>query len=146
MSPRPSLLRPSISKSCDNTKTDSDRFVGGAFLSPTEITLIVMLGPFRIRNLRRPGSPSNSRSPGNPSKLGYHDAVVCLTGSEYHKNALRNPESRLKYLDETDGEIVTVRVLLTCVRVSSMLTIYFDRWEPPWSFRNDFKSLYHAML
>ncbi|KAL9117521.1 MAG: hypothetical protein Q9187_005942, partial [Circinaria calcarea] len=68
-----------------------------------------MLGPFRIRNLRRPASPPNRQSPGSvPAKVGAFEAVVCLTGQEYQTNALNRPESRLRYLDEDDGETVTV--------------------------------------
>ena len=69
----------------------------------------VMLGPFRIRNLRRSPSPPNRQPSGSvPAKVGALEAVVCLTGREYQSNALNHPESRLRYLDEDDGEIVTV--------------------------------------
>lgn len=67
-----------------------------------------MLGPFRIRNLRRPASPPNRQAPGSVPAKGVLEAVVCLTGREYQSNALNHPESRLRYLDEDDGETVTV--------------------------------------
>ena len=65
-----------------------------------------MLPSFRIRNLRRPGSPSLGHVP----KLGSHDMIVSLTGREYQENSIAYPESRLKYVDEDDGEVVTVGI------------------------------------
>ncbi|MCJ1251231.1 hypothetical protein MMC30_008462 [Trapelia coarctata] len=66
-----------------------------------------MLGPFRIRNLRRSASPPNHTSYYSPSRRGSLDAVVSVTGSEYDYNVHMHPESKLLYLDEDDGEIVT---------------------------------------
>ena len=63
-----------------------------------------MLGPFRIRNLRRPLLPSHPSS----AKIRSYDAVVSLTGQEYDRNVYRHPESKLKYLDQDDGEVITV--------------------------------------
>ena len=67
-----------------------------------------MLPSFRVRNLRRPASPSDRYSFAH--KLGAHDVIVSLTGKEYQINSLAHPESRLKYVDEDDGELVTVRL------------------------------------
>lgn len=67
-----------------------------------------MLGPFRIRNLGRSVSPPNRASYYSPSRRGSLDAVVSITGTEYDYNTLMHPESKLLYLDEDDGEIVTV--------------------------------------
>ena len=66
-----------------------------------------MLGPFRIRNLRRPSSPTLP-SPYTNNKIRSYDAVVGLTGQEYDNNVQRYPESKLKYVDQDDGEIITV--------------------------------------
>jgi hypothetical protein len=68
-----------------------------------------MLGPFRIRNLRRPTTPPNRASYALASRRASTDAVVCVTDTEYDRNILMHPETTLKYLDEDDGEIVTVR-------------------------------------
>lgn len=67
-----------------------------------------MLGPFRIRNLGRPTSPANRASYASASRRSSPDAVVAITGPEYDTNVLMNPESKLRYLDDDDGEIVTV--------------------------------------
>ena len=67
-----------------------------------------MLGPFRIRNLRRPTTPPNRASYASAARRGSSEAVVSITGNEYDSNVLMHPESKLKYLDEDDGEVVTV--------------------------------------
>ena len=67
-----------------------------------------MLGPFRIRNLRRPTTPPNRASYASAARRASSEAVVSITGTEYDHNVLMHPESTLKYLDEDDGEVVTV--------------------------------------
>ncbi|MCJ1286174.1 hypothetical protein MMC26_005519 [Xylographa opegraphella] len=67
-----------------------------------------MLGPFRIRNLRRSTSPPNRASYAAASRRGSLDTLVSVRGTEYEYNILMHPESKLKYLDEDDGEMVTV--------------------------------------
>ncbi|MCJ1477090.1 hypothetical protein MMC13_005761 [Lambiella insularis] len=67
-----------------------------------------MLGPFRIRNLGRPTSPANRASYAPASRRGAPDAIVAVTETEYDTNVMKNPESKLRYLDEDDGEVVTV--------------------------------------
>ena len=68
-----------------------------------------MLGPFCIRNLRRPRTPPNRASYASAAgRQTSSEAVVSITGTEYDYNVLMHPESKLKYLDEDDGEVVTV--------------------------------------
>ena len=66
-----------------------------------------MLPSFRIRNLIL---PRNDRERLLPSHVGAHDVIVSLTGREYNENSTAFPESRLKYVDEEDGETVTVSI------------------------------------
>ena len=66
-----------------------------------------MLGPFRIRNLRRPSSPTLPL-PYAGIKIRSYDAVVSLTGQEYDSNVQQYPESKLKYVDQDDGDTITV--------------------------------------
>ena len=63
-----------------------------------------MLGPFRIRNLKGPQQAPLPYS----ERLSACEAVVALTGNEYQKNVDVHPDSRLTYIDEDDGETVTV--------------------------------------
>ncbi|MCJ1432501.1 hypothetical protein MMC27_001858 [Xylographa pallens] len=79
-----------------------------------------MLGPFRIRNLRRSTSPPNRASYAAASRRGSLDTLVSIKGPEYDYNVLMHPESKLKYLDEDDGEMVTVSN--TLIPPSSKLT------------------------
>lgn len=64
---------------------------------------IDMLPPFRVRTLR----PSASLRLGR-SKNKEFNALVRITAPEYDKTLRICPEASLKYLDEEDGEIVTV--------------------------------------
>ena len=71
-----------------------------------------MLGPFRIRHLSRPPSPPGQRSfPRTTPIISARDVVVSLTGSEYDRTVSEHPESKLKYVDEDDGEVVTVSIV-----------------------------------
>ncbi|MCJ1356215.1 MAG: hypothetical protein MMC33_006209 [Icmadophila ericetorum] len=67
----------------------------------------MLIGPFRVRNLRRPASPS-SQAPGSLSRPESRGTVCVVTGREYHTNAIQRPETRLRYYDDEDGELVTV--------------------------------------
>lgn len=91
-----------------------------------------MLKPFRVRDLLD-DSPDSSSSPrdvrhgqnndgcgilikgcdsSEPSELSAgraSDGIVQLTSSEYDKTVTRNPEAKLRYIDEDDGESITVR-------------------------------------
>lgn len=64
---------------------------------------IDMLPPFRVRTLRPSASPGLGRS-----KKKEFNALVRITAPEYDKTLRVCPEATLKYLDEEDGEIVTV--------------------------------------
>jgi hypothetical protein len=68
-----------------------------------------MLGPFRIRNLRRP-SPAFCGPLNSPSSLAAKDAVVSVSGDEYDRNIEAHPESKLKYVDQDDKEVITVSI------------------------------------
>ena len=63
-----------------------------------------MLGPFRVRNLR----PYRAPTLPNTERLSACEAIVSVTGNEYQRNLDTHPDSRLKYIDEDDGETVTV--------------------------------------
>lgn len=62
-----------------------------------------MLPPFRVRTLRPSASPGLGRS-----ERKEFNALVRITAPEYDKTLRNCPEATLKYLDEEDGEIVTV--------------------------------------
>lgn len=62
-----------------------------------------MLQPFRVRTLRPSADPGLGRS-----KSKEFNALVRITAPEYDKTVRVCPEASLKYLDEEDGEIVTV--------------------------------------
>ena len=66
-----------------------------------------MLPSFRVRNLRRPpGSPTRSL-PGSFPRINY-DAIVRITAPEYDSTISDHPEATLNYVDEDDGELITV--------------------------------------
>ena len=70
-----------------------------------------MLPSFRIRNLRRPGSPPNRQlSVAVPKLSKSRDAVIRMSGAEYDSTIRDRPEATLKYFDDDDGEIVTVGI------------------------------------
>lgn len=62
-----------------------------------------MLPPFRVRTLRPSADPGLGRS-----KSKEFNALVRITAPEYDKTVRVCPEASLKYLDEEDGETVTV--------------------------------------
>jgi hypothetical protein len=70
-----------------------------------------MLPPFRIRYLRASQNPSGpdlgddylSSSP--EAGIG---AVVQITGPQYDKIISAHPDAILTYMDEDDGEVITV--------------------------------------
>lgn len=80
----------------------------------------MLLGPFRVRNLHRPASPSN-QTLGGVSRPDSRGAVCVVTGREYHNNAIRHPETRLRYLDDEDGELVTVSTRLHMFKDSILI-------------------------
>jgi hypothetical protein len=61
-----------------------------------------MLKPFRIRHLR---DDSSSLGGDGSSR---RDGVVQLSGSDYENTILECPEAMLMYMDDDDGEIITV--------------------------------------
>ena len=67
-----------------------------------------MLPAFRIRNLNRSPAPPSRPVGSSPRKAASLDAVVRITSPEYDETVDRHPEASLKYLDDDDGEIVTV--------------------------------------
>lgn len=73
-----------------------------------------MLPRFRVHNLRRLGSPvSDSRLAAFPPSL-YHDGTVCISAREYDATISVHPQATLKYMDEDDGDIITVGSLSYC--------------------------------
>lgn len=69
-----------------------------------------MLGPFRVRNTLSPSHANRHRSalPGSSAS----ELVVSLTGNDYDRVIQDCPESKLKYIDDDDGETVTVSTLV----------------------------------
>lgn len=70
-----------------------------------------MLPPFRVRCLQRPASPGPSIQTKNT-----FDALVRISAPEYDNTVRVCPEASLKYLDNDDGETITVQLrTLKCV-------------------------------
>lgn len=62
-----------------------------------------MLPPFRVRGLQRPASPGRAIQ----TKKAF-DALVRISAREYDSTIRVCPEASLKYLDDDDGETITV--------------------------------------
>ena len=69
-----------------------------------------MYPPFHVRNLYEE-----------------HGGIVQLGAAEYDSLA-KEPEARLTYVDDDDGEIITVS-LETCSALTSLLTPVFTGWH-----------------
>jgi hypothetical protein len=74
-----------------------------------------MLPPFRIRHLRASDNPAGPDLGDDflSSPTYDEDAVITISEPEYDSLVSRHPEAVLTYLDEDDGEIITV-----CMRLS----------------------------
>lgn len=71
-----------------------------------------MLPPFRIRNLRQSQSSEERHTQHwlqTPLAEPSHHAIVQVSAPEYDEAICRHPEATLKYLDDDDGEVITVR-------------------------------------
>ena len=65
-----------------------------------------MLKPFRIRELLNAVDDTTPRQgDGNGNA---RDGVVRVTSSQYDETVTTNPEARLSYVDEDDGESIMV--------------------------------------
>ena len=74
-----------------------------------------MLPPFRIRNLRESSRLADTNDHGGHStELGAQDqhGIVQVSAPEYDATISTHPEATLKYMDEDDGEVITVRIYL----------------------------------
>ena len=67
-----------------------------------------MLLTFRVRSLHRSVRPVSSRLSVAGSPNSYLDGVVRISALEYDRIISAHPDAKLKYIDEDDGEIVTV--------------------------------------
>ncbi|KAI9876548.1 MAG: hypothetical protein M1830_006240 [Pleopsidium flavum] len=70
-----------------------------------------MLPPFRIRNLRQSNSSADRNGHGGgltAVAAPNHHAIVQVSAPEYDATVSRHPEATLKYMDEDDGEVITV--------------------------------------
>src|ERR1700742_4486633 len=70
-----------------------------------------MLPPFRIRHLRASDNPAGPDLGDDFLSSPIHqdeDALVAISEPEYDSLISRHPEAALSYLDEDDGEIITV--------------------------------------
>ena len=92
-----------------------------------------MLSTFRIRDLRRPSTPPR------PSLSGAarpdYDALVRITAPEYDTTISINPDAKLKYVDEDDGEVVTVRLEVTHCSFSVLIDLC--RSVRHWNYPSD---------
>lgn len=71
-----------------------------------------MLPPFRIRNLRRSNSTADTDTHSGLStelRAPNQHGVVQVSAPEYDATISTHPEATLKYMDEDDGEVITVR-------------------------------------
>lgn len=64
-----------------------------------------MLPPFRVRCLQRHASPGRSI----PTRATF-DALIRISAPEYDHAIRVLPEASLKYLDDDDGEMITVHL------------------------------------
>jgi hypothetical protein len=81
-----------------------------------------MLPPFRIRHLRASDNPAGPDLGDDFLSSPTHqdeDAVVTISEPEYDSLISRHPEAALSYLDEDDGEIITVRIELDYTLVNA---------------------------
>lgn len=69
-----------------------------------------MLPTFRLRDVRRSSSSPPPASHSN-LRISSREPLVKLTAPEYDNTITGHPEATLKYVDEDDGEIVTVSVV-----------------------------------
>ena len=69
-----------------------------------------MLPAFQVRNMRRSSSSPPRASHGSPNLASICDPLVKITAPEYDRAISDHPEATLKYMDDDDGEIVTVSV------------------------------------
>lgn len=68
-----------------------------------------MLKPFRIRELLNTAEvPAPRQNDGGQGVQNIHDGVVRVTSSQYDETVSSNPEARLSYIDEDDGESIMV--------------------------------------
>lgn len=89
-----------------------------------------MLNPFQIKDLHGSRVQENSAEPAasitrdlsqtgihdsadnQPSQSKYHNGTVQLSSSDYDEIAASHPRARLTYMDDDDGEVITVSLLL----------------------------------
>lgn len=68
-----------------------------------------MLKPFQIRDLHR--SPSPSQEDIEQSDSDTHQrrpGIVAVSAAQYNDIATFHPQARLTYIDDDDGELITV--------------------------------------
>ena len=66
-----------------------------------------MLPSFKVRDLQHP-IPTRPISRGASIPYASYDPLVKITAPEYDSTISDHPEATLKYVDDDDGEIVTV--------------------------------------
>jgi hypothetical protein len=90
-----------------------------------------MLPPFRIRHLKASDNPSGPDLGDDfLSSPVYRDedAVIAISEPDYDSLIISHPEAALTYLDEDDGEIITVSSRIIHIRVR--LTLFLDWFVP----------------
>lgn len=82
-----------------------------------------MLNPFRIRNLYF-----------NTSDWGDQSGVVQISSQQYDQEVQATPDARFSYLDEDDGETVTVSMITSSALQSAQ---HMDRLDRLSNLSND---------
>ena len=67
-----------------------------------------MLPSFQLRNIRPSSSTSPRASQSDLESSSSHEHLIEITAPEYDSTVSDHPEATLKYVDEDDGEVVTV--------------------------------------
>lgn len=101
-----------------------------------------MLPKFQLRDMRRSSSSPPPASHSGP-RFSSREPLVKLTAPEYDNTITGHPEATLKYVDEDDGEIVTVSVgsCILAARVN-----FLNRLALHWSFLNALKIPFHETV
>jgi hypothetical protein len=104
-----------------------------------------MLNPFQIRDLHVPveenlydaESVTSGPDNGAPNRGASRHGTVQLSAPEYDQIVSYHPRARLTYMDDDDGEIVTVSLsVLFCLTSGLVLICAYSRSDPPSSLLN----------
>ena len=80
-----------------------------------------MLPPFRVRKLGRSTSTA-ARASHSSTLVPNDDPLLCITAPQYDSTISDHPDAKLRYVDDDDGEIVTVSAAFHCLGLILDLT------------------------